>query len=100
MNQSGVSNQTIENDSHKNIPNQETNNSPQFNNTTNNNTNVDTMQQEHQDQPEESQKTSEKAHEKLSHDMFDTEAWTTLIHEAQFKDINVARPIYEVTIQT
>jgi uncharacterized membrane protein len=57
------------------------------------------MQQKHQETQEGSQKASNKAHEKLSHDIFDTEAWTTLIHEAQFKDINIARPNYEVTNQ-
>jgi cleavage stimulation factor subunit 3 len=37
----------------------------------------------------------ERARERIKQDLWDTDAWTTLIMEAQMKDISVARPIYE-----
>jgi hypothetical protein len=66
---------------------------------TNNITNDQIHEEQEQDREQEEtqfQQGNDKTSEKSTRDVFDTEMWTTLVNEAQYKDINAARPIYEV----
>jgi len=108
----GLENMSMENDQNENIDlqqpiendgsifdqhNKENNTDPKTvnnpqSNSTNNDSILNVAPQEHS---QGVQQRSDKEQDKLSREIFDTEAWTALVHEAQFKDINVARPIYE-----